>query len=70
MMALDPKSIGAHIRTRKSQLTPLELKVIENIISKDDFSDKTSLKEVAEENNVSEAMIVKKEKKLEFDGYR
>lgn len=70
MMALDPKSIGAHIRTRKTQLTPLELKVIENIIAKSDFSEKTSLKEVAEENEVSEAMVVKIAKKLEFDGFR
>lgn len=70
MVALDPKSIGAHIRTRKNQLTPLELKVIEHILAKENFSEKTSLKEVAEENNVSEAIIVKIAKKLEFDGYR
>ncbi|MDH2926070.1 MurR/RpiR family transcriptional regulator [Lonepinella koalarum] len=70
MAQLDPKSIGAHIRTRRQQLTPLELKVLDRILAKPDFSETTPLKEVAEENQVSEAMIVKIAKKLEFSGFR
>ncbi|TCP96843.1 RpiR family transcriptional regulator [Cricetibacter osteomyelitidis] len=70
MAQLDPKSIGAHIRTRKQQLTPLELKVIDQILAKPDFSEITPLKEIADENQVSEAMIVKIAKKLGFSGYR
>ncbi|HBO38912.1 MAG TPA: RpiR family transcriptional regulator [Pasteurellaceae bacterium] len=70
MTNLDPKSIGAHIRMRKLHLTPLELKVVDGIVSKKDFSEHTPLKEIAEENNVSEAMIVKIAKKLDFSGYR
>ncbi|KGQ70088.1 RpiR family transcriptional regulator [Chelonobacter oris] len=70
MAQLDPKTIGAHIRTRRQQLTPLELKVIDQILAKPDFSESTPLKEIAEENHVSEAMIVKIAKKLEFSGFR
>lgn len=70
MAQLDPKTIGAHIRTRKQNLTPLELKVIEQILAKPDFSENTPLKEIAEENQVSEAMIVKIAKKLDFSGFR
>lgn len=58
-MRLDPRAIGAQIRMRLPQLTPLERKVVESITSKEDLSEQTSLKEIATENNVSEAMIVK-----------
>jgi Transcriptional regulators len=53
---------------RLPQLTPLERKVVESITSRDDLSESTSLKEIAVENNVSEAMIVKLTKKLNFLG--
>jgi len=55
---------------RLPQLTPLERKVVESITSKSDLSEQTSLKEVAVENAVSEAMIVKLAKKLNFSGFR
>ncbi|AAU36805.1 MULTISPECIES: MurR/RpiR family transcriptional regulator [Basfia] len=70
MAQIDPKSIGAHIRTRKQQLTPLERKVLDCILAKSDFDEKTSLKEIATENQVSEAIVVKIAKKLDFSGYR
>ncbi len=70
MAMMDPRAIGAHIRMRKPDLTALELKVLENIIAKEDFSEQTSIKEIACENNVSEAMIVKLAKKLDFNGFR
>jgi DNA-binding MurR/RpiR family transcriptional regulator len=69
-MKQDPRAIGAHIRMRLPQLTPLERKVVESITSKSDLSEQTSLKEVAVENAVSEAMIVKLAKKLNFSGFR
>lgn len=67
---MDPKTVGAHIRMRKPSLTPLELKVLENIIADENFSDRTSIKEIARQNEVSEAMIVKIAKKLDFKGFR
>lgn len=69
-MKQDLRAIGAQIRMRLPQLTPLERKVVESITSKNDFSEQTSLKEVAVENAVSEAMIVKLAKKLNFTGFR
>lgn len=69
-MTHDPRAIGAQIRMRLPQLTPLERKVVESITSREDLSESTSLKEIAVENNVSEAMIVKLTKKLNFSGFR
>lgn len=69
-MKIDPGAIGAQIRMRLPQLTPLERRVIESIISRADISEQTSLKEIAQENSVSEAMIVKITKKLNFTGFR
>jgi RpiR family transcriptional regulator, repressor of rpiB and als operon len=69
-MMQDPRAIGAQIRMKLPNLTPLERKVVEAITSRDDLSEKTSLKEVAVENNVSEAMVVKIAKKLDFTGFR
>ena len=51
-------------------LTELEKKVVDSITARTDLSEQTSLKEIAEENNVSEAMIVKLTKKLNFSGFR
>ncbi|CUU26153.1 MurR/RpiR family transcriptional regulator (plasmid) [Duffyella gerundensis] len=69
-MKQDPRAIGAQIRMRLPQLTPLERKVIDAITARTDMTEQTSLKEIAQENNVSEAMIVKITKKLNFTGYR
>src|SRR5690242_4512123 len=51
-------------------LTPLETRVVESVFARRDFSDATSLKEVAGDAGVSEAMVVKTVKKLGFSGYR
>ena len=40
---MDPRAIGAHIRMRKPDLTALELKVLENIIAKEDLSEEYDL---------------------------
>ncbi len=69
-MKYDPKAVGAKIRMKAPQLTALETRVIAAITSKKDLSETTSLKEIATENNVSEAMVVKLAKKLDFSGFR
>ncbi len=69
-MKQDPRAIGAQIRMRLPQLTPLERKVVDSITSKTDLSEQTSLKEIALENKVSEGMVVKLAKKLNFSGFR
>ncbi len=51
-------------------LTPLEARVVETVFSLRTFDDETSLKEIASEAGVSEAMVVKIAKKLGFAGYR
>ena len=66
----DPKSIGPRIRMMKPHLTPLEAKVVDSVMARRDFSHETSLKEVADDAGVSEAMVVKIAKKLGFAGYR
>ncbi len=70
MVMMDPRVIGAHIRMRKPSLTVLEHTVLDNIIARAEFTEDTPLKDIALENNVSEAMIVKIAKKLDFKGYR
>ncbi len=66
----DPKAVGPRIRMMMPNLTPLEARVVDTVFGRRDFSDATSLKEVAENAGVSEAMVVKIAKKLGFAGYR
>lgn len=66
----DPRSIGPKIRMRMPSLTPLEARVVDSVFGRKDFSDATSLKVVADDAGVSEAMVVKIAKKLGFAGYR
>ncbi len=70
MSRLDARSVGAQIRMRLPQLTPLELRVVDMITSREDLTDTTSIKQVANDASVSEAMIVKIAKKLGFSGFR
>jgi DNA-binding MurR/RpiR family transcriptional regulator len=51
-------------------LTPLEGRVVDMILGRRDFDQATSLKTVANDAGVSEAMIIKIAKKLGFDGFR
>ncbi len=70
MPLLDPKTVGPRIRMMMPQLTPLEGRVVETIRSRRDFDETTSLRSVADDAGVSEAMVVKVAKKLGFAGFR
>ncbi len=66
----DTKAVGPRIRMMMPLLTPLEAKVVDTVFAMRDFSDETSLKQIADDAGVSEAMVVKITKKLGFSGYR
>ena len=66
----DPRTIGPRIRMMMPHLTPLEARVVDTMLGRRDFDETTSLKEVAEDAGVSEAMVVKIAKKLGFAGFR
>ncbi|MBX9455322.1 MAG: MurR/RpiR family transcriptional regulator [Rhizobium sp.] len=68
--AADPRAVGPRIRMMMPQLTPLEARVVETVFGLRDFSETMSLKDLATEAGVSEAMVVKITKKLGFAGYR
>lgn len=68
--SLDLKAVGPRIRMRLPLLTPLEARVVETVFALRSFNAETSLKEIATEAGVSEAMVVKITKKLGFAGYR
>lgn len=66
----DLRAVGPRIRMMMPNLTPLEARVVETVFALRTFDDETSLKEIASEAGVSEAMVVKITKKLGFAGYR
>jgi DNA-binding MurR/RpiR family transcriptional regulator len=66
----DTKAVGPRIRMMMPLLTPLEAKVVDTVFALRDFSDDTSLRQIADDAGVSEAMVVKITKKLGFAGYR
>ncbi|WP_160003436.1 MurR/RpiR family transcriptional regulator [Rhizobium sp. 18055] len=68
--SFDLKAVGPRIRMMMPLLTPLEARVVETVFALRSFDDETSLKEIATEAGVSEAMVVKITKKLGFAGYR
>jgi DNA-binding MurR/RpiR family transcriptional regulator len=68
--SFDTKAVGPRIRMMMPLLTPLEAKVVDTVFALRDFSDGTSLKQIADDAGVSEAMVVKITKKLGFSGYR
>lgn len=68
--SLDLKSVGPRIRMMMPLLTPLEAKVVDTVFGLRDFNEETTLKEVASDAGVSEAMVVKITKKLGFSGFR
>jgi DNA-binding MurR/RpiR family transcriptional regulator len=67
---LDLKAVGPRIRMMMPHLTPLEARVVETVFALRTFDDETSLKAIATEAGVSDAMVVKIAKKLGFAGYR
>ena len=70
MSLTDPRTVGPRIRMMMPHLTPLEGRVVEMILGRRDFDETTSLKTVADDAGVSEAMIVKIAKKLGFAGFK
>jgi RpiR family transcriptional regulator, repressor of rpiB and als operon len=70
LTSLDLKAVGPRIRMMMPHLTPLEAKVVETVFGRRDFDETISLRQIAEEAGVSEAMVVKIAKKLGFSGYR
>jgi DNA-binding MurR/RpiR family transcriptional regulator len=70
MSVHDPRTVGPRIRMMMPRLTPLEARVVEMILGRRDFDETTSLKSVADDAGVSEAMVVKIAKKLGFSGFK
>ncbi len=70
MTRTNPRAIGAQIRMKIPDLTPLEARVVEAILNRPDFDATTPLRDVAAQTAVSEAMVVKIAKKLGFAGFR
>ena len=54
--SFDMKAVGPRIRMMMPLLTPLEAKVVDTVFGLRDFNDETSLKKIAAEAGVSEAM--------------
>ena len=66
----DPRTVGPRIRMMMPHLTPLEGRVVDMMLGRRDFDETTSLRTVAEDAGVSEAMIIKITKKLGFTGFK
>ena len=66
----DPRTVGPRIRMMMPHLTPLEGRVVDMMLGRRDFDETTSLKAMAQDAGVSEAMIIKITKKLGFEGFR
>tara|TARA_R100001369_G_scaffold52619_1_gene79400 strand:+ start:139 stop:1002 length:864 start_codon:yes stop_codon:yes gene_type:complete len=67
---IDPRTVGAQVRMRMPLMTPLEARVIDTITGRKSLDLTTSIREVADDAGVSDAMIVKITKKLGFNGFR
>lgn len=70
MSAAPPLAAGAWIRTRLASLTPRERAAVRHILSMPSFGEGTSLEAVAEGAGVSQALVVKIAKKLDYAGFR
>ena len=69
MSTRETYAVGARIRMMRPTLTPLEMRIIDTVINQP-FDKSTSLRQVSQTADVSEAMVVKTAKKLGFDGFR
>mgnify|MGYP003151973246 CR=1 FL=1 len=56
---IDPRTVGAQVRMRMPLMTPLEARVIDTITGRKSLDLTTSIREVADDAGVSDAMIVK-----------
>ena len=65
----DPRTVGPRIRMMLPDMSPMEARITELLLARD-FDDTLPLKQVADDTQVSEAMVVKTAKKLGFDGFR
>ncbi|KGQ54581.1 transcriptional regulator [Gallibacterium anatis str. Avicor] len=63
-------SLIPQIRMKQEQMTVTEKRIIDYLLNPSNFDYQTSLKEVANELSVSEALIVKVAKLLGFKGFR
>jgi RpiR family transcriptional regulator, repressor of rpiB and als operon len=68
-LTFDPRTVGPRIRMMLRELTPSETRITE-VLLRGQVDDAMPLKRVAQEADVSEAMVVKTAKRLGFDGYR
>lgn len=68
--SLDPRAAVPRIRMLLPTCTPLEAQVVSALLNQRSFDAQTTLKSVAGEAGVSEALVVKIAKKLGFDGFR
>ena len=66
---MDPRTVGPRIRMMLPDMSVMEQRITELLLARD-FDDTLPLKQVADESQVSEAMVVKTAKKLGFDGFR
>ncbi len=66
----DPRQIGPAIRSRLPELTALETRIVDLMLTDRRFNAETALRDVAQDAGVSEAMVVKLGKKLGFAGFR
>ena len=66
----DPRTVGPRIRMMMPHLTPLEGRVVDTILGRRDLDEATSLRSIADDAGVSEAMVVKIAKKLGFAGFK
>jgi DNA-binding MurR/RpiR family transcriptional regulator len=66
----DPRQIGPAIRSRLPELTALETRIVDLMLTDRRFNAETALRDVAQDAGVSEAMVVKLAKKLGFAGFR
>ncbi len=68
-MVFDPRTVGPRIRMMLRELTPSETRITE-ILLRSAVEDSMPMKRLADEAEVSEAMVVKTAKRLGFAGYR
>jgi DNA-binding MurR/RpiR family transcriptional regulator len=70
MSDLQAKSVAPRIRTLFLTLNPLEAHVVSTMLAHRTLDQNTSIRSIADESGVSEAMIVKVSKKIGFKGFR
>ena len=70
MITNSSRAVGPQIRMLLPTLTPREQSVVQYMLNRGSEIHRVTIADVAEANNVSDAMIVKLAKKLGYNGYR